>query len=616
MVTMSRRSLFRNAAAASAGIAIAPGILDWRAAAASASTVSYPLLPFADYYQTNISANESFDTNAAVKVLSGFSSLWQTGTEWDNGTVLDKEALYANMVHSVWVTHHRTEAQAKESFIVDQQNHSYWTAAGLGPLAPYYYTGAQATTTITSAPSGTPAAPTAADAGNDAGSETSPLGDVVTLVNTLRGNYSSTNPSKYTFMYPRPWRMNDYSQVIDTGAVDQYGYPVYKSDVIVSPQLLWARSLTASTDDAFPSGHTNAFVLAGLALAYAVPERFQELVTRALQGGNYRIVAGMHSSVDVIGGRIIGTALAAAILNDEANSTVKAAARAQALSYFSSATGTSDLFAFAHSEGLSSDPYASRPVNARMLRPWWTYVLPRRDPSSIPMVVPLGAESILETRQPYLSAAQRREVLRTTALLAGYPMLDGPEMWGRLDLFTAADGYGAFSSSVTVSLDGSAVSFGAADTWKNDISGPGGLVLQGTGSLTLTGRNSYAGGTVISGGTLVAASPSALGSGPLTVGAAGTLGVVLGGRASGGAASGGSPASSVSGGGPVSVGGPVSLAASSSLSVTLPASTGPGAVFGVLSAPRINGTFGTVSAAGHRVEAIYDRKSVSVRVLS
>ena len=238
MIAMSRRSLFRNIAAASAGIAIAPGVLDWRAAAASASTVPYPLLPFADHYQTNVSANETFGTNAAVEVLSGFSGLWETGTEWNNGVVLDSEALYANMLHSVWVTHHRTEAQAAESFIVDQQNHSYWMVAGLGPLAPYYYTGAEDTTTITSAPSGTPTAPTPADAGNDAGSPSSPLGAVVTLVNTLRGNYSSTNPSKYAFMYPRPWRMNDYSEVIDTGSVDQYGYPVYSSDVIVSPQLL------------------------------------------------------------------------------------------------------------------------------------------------------------------------------------------------------------------------------------------------------------------------------------------------------------------------------------------------------------------------------------------
>jgi membrane-associated phospholipid phosphatase len=67
--------------------------------------------------------------------------------------------------------------------------------------------------------------------------------------------------------------------------VDEYGYPVYESDVIVEPQLLLARSTTPSTDDAYPSGHMNALMLAGLAYAYAVPERFQELFTRAMEGG-------------------------------------------------------------------------------------------------------------------------------------------------------------------------------------------------------------------------------------------------------------------------------------------------------------------------------------------
>jgi autotransporter-associated beta strand protein len=601
MPNISRRSLLRNAAvvsagtAVSAGIAVAPGVLDWQASA-SAATTSYPLLPFIDYYETNTSANESFATNAAVEVLSGFSRLWQTGTEWDNGTVLDARALHANMLHSVRVTHRRTQAQAKQSFIVDQQNHSYYMIAGLGPLAPYYYTGAEATTTITSAPDGTPAAPTASDQGNDAGNPSSPLGDVVTLVNTLRGNYSSTNPSKYTFMYPRPWRMNDDSQVIDTGAVDQYGYPVYESDVIVSPQLLWARSTTPSTDDAFPSGHTNAFVLAGLAMAYAIPERFQELVTRAMDAGNYRIVAGMHSCVDVIGGRVIGTALAAAILSDDANAAVKAAARAQAVSYLESATGSADLFEFAHSQGLAEDPYASRSRNEHLIQPYWSYVLPRED-APAPMVVPQGAESILETRQPYLSAAQRREVLRTTALPSGYPMLDGPEMWGRLNLFAAADGYGAFDQDVTVAMDAAAGSFSAADSWKNDISGEGGLLKQGTGALTLSGDNSYRGGTVIAAGTLAAASPTALGAGPLTVASGATLGVdALR--------------------GPVRVCGEAKLSPASSLYVTLPPATGPGATYRVLTADRISGAFAAVTASGHAVTASYDRDEIWIRVTS
>ncbi|MFD0523246.1 phosphatase PAP2 family protein [Paractinoplanes durhamensis] len=48
-------------------------------------------------------------------------------------------------------------------------------------------------------------------------------------------------------------------------------------------------------DGGFPSGHTNAFYLAALAFAYAVPERFQELVTAAFDLAETRIVAGMHS---------------------------------------------------------------------------------------------------------------------------------------------------------------------------------------------------------------------------------------------------------------------------------------------------------------------------------
>ena len=67
-------------------------------------------------------------------------------------------------------------------------------------------------------------------------------------------------------------------------------------------------------------------------------------------------------------------------------------------------------------------------------------------------LIPQGAEVLLETRFPYLSAAQRLEVLRTTAVDAGWPLLDGPEQWGRLNLFAAADGYGAFDQDVVVAL--------------------------------------------------------------------------------------------------------------------------------------------------------------------
>ncbi len=523
-LAVNRRGFLKTSLGASAGVLAAPTFATWLAAAdAKAATAA---LPFVDDYKTNVTANQTPETNAVVRILGGFATVWKTGDAWNTGTPLMPEVLRANMRYCARITTARTDAQAKEAFLYDRQHQSYAMIAALGPLADLYKSGAKAVTSITSAPDGTPpgkiddAVPADAPASSalGAGSHDSALGKVATLVDTVRGPYASGNPSKYAFQYPRPWRMNEDSEVVDTGAKDEFGYPVYDSKVVVAPQLLRQRSTSPTDDAGFPSGHTNAFHLAGLAFAYAVPERFQEIVTRAFELSHTRIMSGMHSTVDVMGGRIMATALAAATLADPANADLKAAARAQALAYFQAQTGTTadTLYDYAHSAGTDTDPYADRDANARTVAPKLTYVLTRRG-GNAPLTVPKGAEVLLETRQPYLDAAQRREVLRTTALPAGYVLLDGFEQWGRLNLFAAADGYGAFDSDVTVTLDAAAGGFGAADSWRNDIDGCGGLTKRGTGTLTLTGHNRYTGGTVLEDGVLVAASAHALGHGDIRV---------------------------------------------------------------------------------------------------
>ncbi|MER6352463.1 phosphatase PAP2 family protein [Streptomyces sp. NPDC001634] len=523
-LAVNRRAFLRGSLGASAGLLAAPTFVTWLAAA-DAKAATTPAA-FVDDYKTNILANQTPETNAVVRVLGGMSNVWKTGGAWNTGTPLMPEVLRANMRYCARVTSARSDAQAKEAFIYDRQHQSYAMIAGLGPLADLYKSGAKAVTSITGAPDGTPpskiddAVPAGAPAGSalGAGSHDSALGKVAQLVDTLRGNYASGNPSKYAYRYPRPWRMNEDSEVVDTGKTDALGYPVYESDVVVAPQLLRQRSTSPTDDGGFPSGHTNAFHLAGLAYAYAVPERFQELVTRALELSHTRIMAGMHSTVDVIGGRIMATALAAATLADPANADLKAAARAQALAYFQAQTGTTadTLYAYAHAADADTDPYADRAANARAVRPPLTYVLTRHGRST-DLTVPKGAEVLLETRLPYLDAAQRREVLRTTALPSGYVLLDGFEQWGRINLFAAADGYGSFDTDVRVTMNAADGGFGASDSWRNDIDGCGGLTKGGTGTLTLTGDNRYTGGTVVEDGTLVAASSSALGDGDVQV---------------------------------------------------------------------------------------------------
>ncbi|GEC02516.1 phosphoesterase [Streptomyces spinoverrucosus] len=523
-LALNRRGFLRTSLGTSAGLLAAPTFAGWLAAAdAKAAT---PLAAFVDDYKSNDTANRTPETNAVVRILGGMAEVWKTGDAWNTGTPLHPEVLRANMRYCARITARRTPEQAKEAFIVDRQHQSYAMIAGLGPLAGLYREGAKAVTSITSAPDGTPATkisdavPADAPAGSalGAGSTASELGKVAELVNTVRGPFASSNPAKFTYQYPRPWRMNEDSEVVDTGRTDAFGYPVYDCEVIVAPQLLRQRSTSPADDGGFPSGHANALHLACLAYAYAIPERFQELVTHAFALADTRIVAGMHSPVDVIGGRVMATALAAAALADPANAELKAAARAQALAYFRARTGTTadTLNAYAHSADAETDPYADRAANARSVRPRLTYILTRHGRSK-PMTVPKGAEVLLETRLPYLTAEQRREVLRTTALPSGYVLLDGVEQWGRLNLFAAADGYGAFDSDVTVTLNAAAGGFGAADAWRNDIDGRGGLTKRGTGTLTLTGHNKYTGGTVVSGGVLAAGSGHALGHGDVRV---------------------------------------------------------------------------------------------------
>jgi len=57
---------------------------------------------------------------------------------------------------------------------------------------------------------------------------------------------------------------------------------------------------------------------------------------------------------------------------------------------------------------------------------------------------------LLLTRFPYLTDAQRTEILRDTALPSGFALLDGNtwDGWGRLNLYAAVKGYGSFFRAI------------------------------------------------------------------------------------------------------------------------------------------------------------------------
>jgi autotransporter-associated beta strand protein len=612
----------------------APAGVGTTATASTASSYASSLQPFVSNYKTNVTANTTASTNAAYVLLGNMSNLWTTGSTWSNGTantattsaaatVLDYNI---NKVATMMTA--ATSTQNTRAWLDAIQNANYSTLDALGPLASYYITGSGAATAYTSVPSAATTDAYSQEASSTGGSSSSSLGYVYDLVNTLRGNYASGNPSKTFFQYPRPWRQtgtlsSGTAAVIDTGSTESITdtsgttrtWPVYTSPVTVLATLKPERGTTASSDGGFPSGHTNAGYLASIAMAYALPERFQELLTRAAEIGDSRIRSGFHSPLDVMGGRMLATALAAATLADSGNATLKANARAQALAYMVAQTGaTADtLNTFAHTS--DSTRFASATTNKANYLASMTYGFSQIGTTGVAAVVPDSAEVLLETRFPYLTAAQRRVVLKSTAIDSGYPLLDDTEGWGRLNLVAAADGYGAFDGDVTVTMNTADGGFATADTWGNNISGTGLLTKAGTGALTLSGTNTFSGGLVLTEGTLVGTSATAFGTGDvyqsggtlkvtshLTMGArytqtSGTLSLVLGASGQGrvvvtsDATVGGNLVVSFSGYTP-SVGDEIT----------------------VLTASALHGTFGSITVSGYTVTPTYGTSSIKLRI--
>src|SRR5699024_8214076 len=274
-------------------------------------------------------------------------------------------------------------------------------------------------------------------------------------------------------------------------------------------------------------GHTSASYLSTFGFAYATPERYAEFLTRAAQMGENRVVTGMHSPLDIIGGRIQSTAMTAYAYNLAENQDVLDKAYQNAGEVFGELAASQGMSLYEYAHTVTEDytfesaydelKWEDHEANKAFYREKLTYGLPQIGTKGLDPVVPKGAEVLLETRQPYLTDEQRREVLYTTEIESGYPVIDESNGWGRIDLVTASDGYGAFLSNVTVDMDASKGRFNAHDWWRNDITGSGMLTKQGTGTLTLTGNNSYAGGTLLQEGTLEATSATAFGEGDLYV---------------------------------------------------------------------------------------------------
>ena len=274
----------------------------------------------------------------------------------------------------------------------------------------------------------------------------------------------------------------------------------------------WQDQGDSMTGD-FPSGHTLISTITSLTYAVLAPGYYQQLAQAEADFAYDLNVFGVHYPTDVIGARILATYVVAETLagNPLYPSATGIPANIASLSqamqgylgggasspYAASCAGS---VAACIAGGAIPSP-ASYAQMAQHYASWLTYGLPPVSDTTLAPVVPTDAHFLIATRFPYLNTPQLNQILATTELTSGGPIDDGSG-WARLNLYAAASGYGAFTSNVTVSMNAALGGLNAFDVWSNPISGPGGLTLQGTGTLVLAGNNSYSGDTVVQGGTL------------------------------------------------------------------------------------------------------------------
>ncbi len=252
-------------------------------------------------------------------------------------------------------------------------------------------------------------------------------------------------------------------------ADDYFGHP--------SDSLDWLRGPNQNLMDspAYPSGHTTYGYTEAVLLAVLVPERYQQMVARAAEYGNDRVIVGAHYAMDIIGGR--ATALHAlahllandsnyvgqirrnpAVLNQASGPADKsvaitdypaavAAARSDLDAFLKDACGGAIAACAAADTGRFRNPVA----NEALVKATQTYGLPAVHPNTAAAAEDVGtlapeAGTLLTVAFPSMSLAEADAILTETEGPGGGFLDDGSPfgIYSRIDLYAAAGKAAAF----------------------------------------------------------------------------------------------------------------------------------------------------------------------------
>jgi LPXTG-motif cell wall-anchored protein len=242
----------------------------------------------------------------------------------------------------------------------------------------------------------------------------------------LVGYHSSTNPAKDFFDYDRPYI--------------RFGPDLVYRDLADGTGNAWN-----STSGSYPSGHTSQAYWQGTTLATLLPELAPQILARTSEAGNNRIVMAAHYPLDVMSGRMMGQNIVERRWSDPEFRVLLEEASAELRTVLEAGCGAALDVCIAADTPYLSDEAALAVYEERM-----TYDFVQTSAAGEEFTLPVGAESLLISDQPTLTAAQRRQVLELTAIDSGYPLDEGSNgSWQRINLAAA------MAADVVVNADGS-----------------------------------------------------------------------------------------------------------------------------------------------------------------
>ncbi|MHC3458751.1 acid phosphatase [Streptomyces flavovirens] len=240
--------------------------------------------------------------------------------------------------------------------------------------------------------------------------------------------------AKNNYRYKRPFVRMGFDN--DQGLIEQWDSPGGYAGL--------------AGDGSFPSGHTSHGYAQGIVLATLLPELAPQILARASEYGDNRVLLAFHYPTDIMGGRVVGEKTAQLRWSDPGFRKLLEQSKEELETVLAQKCREAGAGGSPARCAAAGKPYLPTADALRTYKQRLTYGYPRVGAEGLPPAVPDGAEDLLRTAHPKLGDSQRRTVLAATQLPSGSVLDEQGDggSWQRIDLAAA------MAAKVTAHRDG------------------------------------------------------------------------------------------------------------------------------------------------------------------